>query len=129
MKIHHIGYLVKRMPKAIAKFTFLGYVIESEEIVDDHRKAAICFMVNGEYRVELICPLGKDSPIYGLLSKYRNSPYHICYECHDIKESIMTLSENGFTVIQEPQEAVAISGKPVAFMMGADLGMIELLEL
>lgn len=129
MRIHHIGYLVKHMAKAVTKFKLLGYEIEREAVFDPDRQVTICFMVNSGYRVELICPQGKESPVYGLLSKYRNSPYHICYECGSLPESMETLAGNGFMVIQEPARAVALENRQVVFLMGADMGMIELLEV
>ena len=37
MKIHHIGYLVKKIEKAISAFLDLGYIVEKETIYDNYR--------------------------------------------------------------------------------------------
>ena len=45
LKVHHIGYLVKKMDKAIASFTGLAYQISQHTLRDDIRKVDICFLV------------------------------------------------------------------------------------
>lgn len=130
MEIHHIGYLIKQMDPAIDEFTGLGYEVESEPVLDDVRKAHIAFVVMGDYRVELICPTSKESPIYPLLTRYRNAPYHICYYTDELESDIERLSDEGYVLIDEPEIAPAIApgGKRVAFMMSNKIGMLELLE-
>ena len=69
----------------IAKKTFeaRGYSTEQDIIYDDIRKVNICFLVKDGYRVELVSPVSEDSVVSGLIKKYKNSPYHICYETAD----------------------------------------------
>lgn len=43
MNIHHIGYLVKKGPKAQAAFEALGYIAEGEWTHDEIRKVDILF--------------------------------------------------------------------------------------
>ena len=44
MNIHHIGYLVKKGPKAQAAFEALGYIAEGEWTHDEIRKVDILFL-------------------------------------------------------------------------------------
>lgn len=133
MEIHHIGYLVKELDRAIAEFTALGFdlneCIGNDGIVlDPIRKAKICLLYNGAYCVELISPVDARSPIYGLMKKYRNTPYHICYYSRNMEEDIVRLSANGWLQFQPPQVAPALDNRKVVFLMNADIGMIELVE-
>ena len=79
LTIHHIGYLVKKINKAVNDFERLGYSAVSDIIYDDFRKIHICFMEKDGYRIELVSPADSASVVAGLLKKYKNSPYHICY--------------------------------------------------
>lgn len=129
MKIHHIGYLTKDLKSTVKEFCKLGYSIEQDTLSDSHRKINICFLINGDYRVEVIEPHGPQSPIYGLLKKYKNTPYHICYLVADIQDAINELKLRGeYIISQEPLEAPAIKNAKVAFLIGSDIGIIELLE-
>ena len=53
MNIHHIGYLVKKGPKAQAAFEALGYIAEGEWPHDEIRKVDILFLQKDGYRIEL----------------------------------------------------------------------------
>lgn len=78
--------------------------------------------------IELVAPDSKASPIYGLMSKYRNTPYHLCFETEDISEALRKLKADGWFVFQEAMPAPAIRGNAVAFLMHRNAGMIELVE-
>ncbi len=128
LKIHHIGYLVKKMKKAAEGFERLGYTASSDVIHDDNRKIHILFMEKDGYRIELVSPSDEQSVVAGLLKKYKNSPYHICYETPDFDADFDSLSKKGFTAIDVPAPAPAFQGRRVVFLMSPALGMIELLE-
>jgi len=129
MKVHHVGYLVKNIDKAMEKFKLLGFQCENEVIYDSIQKANIIFLINSEYRIELIEPVEQDSVTYNLLKKVGNSPYHICYICDDIYASYDLFREQGYSPITDIVEAVAIDKKKVCFMFNNSVGIIELLEL
>ena len=126
MKIHHIGYLVKRLARSEVAFSRMGYTIEREVKYDHVRDVNISFMRNGDYRVELIEPASKTSPLYPLLKNYKNAPYHICYIVDDLEEAKKALESDGLMVIQDTQTAPALDGRDVVFMVSADVGIIEL---
>lgn len=53
LKIHHIGYLVKKIEKAKQGFKVLGYHTEQDTVYDSIRKVEICFMTKDDCRIEL----------------------------------------------------------------------------
>lgn len=128
MKIHHIGYLVKNIDKAIESFIQLGYVVEKKTIYDTARMVDICFLNKDGYCIELVCPKDSKSPIYGLGKKCKNAPYHICYLCKDFDKTIEEWSKSTMVLFQPAEVAPALGGKRVAFFMSPTIGMIELLE-
>lgn len=128
MKIHHVGYLTKNIHASEKEFLDLGYHIETPVMFDSFRKIKIVFMKNEDYRVELIEPIGPESPIYSLLKKYKNTPYHFCYEVIDLEKAIETLIEKGYLMTQAPLEAPCIQNRKVAFLVGENMGIVELVE-
>lgn len=128
MKVHHIGYLVKKLEKAAEEFEKLGYVRLGDITPDPQRKIDILFLIKDGYVVELVSPNAADSVVSGLLKTYKNSPYHICYESTDFQTDLEQLTGNGYVQIDQPTPAPAIENRRVVFLMNSRLGMIELLE-
>lgn len=128
MKIHHIGYLVKKIEKAAAAFEAMGYVREGGMTHDEYRKVDILFLEKDGYRIELVSPYAPDSVVAGLIKTYKNAPYHICYETEDFAAELAALENGGCVRMDEPAPAPAIGGRRVTFLMHAAMGMLELLE-
>ncbi len=128
MKIHHVGYLAKNLEKSADRFIQLGYEVERPCKYDPIRKINIEFLINGDYRVELIQPMSEESPMYPLLKRFKNTPYHFCYEVGDIDAATKELSEKGYTVIQEAEIAPCIDDRKVVFMNNISMGIVELVE-
>ena len=129
LTIHHIGYLVKKIVPAIRSFEALGFQVAREVTRDDIREVDICFLEKDGYRVELVSPYSATSVVAGLLKKYKNCPYHICYETSHFEEALEELTSHGYVMMGSPTPAPAIDQHPVVFLMSASLGMIELLDL
>lgn len=129
LTIHHIGYLVKKIVPAIRSFEALGFQVAREVTRDDIREVDICFLEKDGYRVELVSPYSATSVVAGLLKKYKNCPYHICYETNHFEEALEELTSHGYVMMGSPTPAPAIDQHPVVFLMNASLGMIELLDL
>ena len=128
LKVHHIGYLVIKMDSAIQSFENLGYQTVQGAVYDNIRKVNICFMEKDGYQIELVSPASEDSVVSGLMKKYKNSPYHICYETENFDKDYQTLTENGFLTIDTPTPAPALQNREVVFLTHASMGMIELLR-
>ena len=128
LKIHHIGYLVKKMDTAIRTFEDLGYQIMQSTVYDDIREVNICFLQKDGYCIELVSPVSDTSVVSGLIKKFKNSPYHICYETQDFNRDYKRLTENGFIAIDAPAPAPALQNREVVFLTSASMGMIELLN-
>ncbi|MCR4943719.1 MAG: VOC family protein [Clostridium sp.] len=129
MKIHHVGYLVKKIEKAIRAFEGLGYNLIQDVILDEYRQVNICFLKKDGYVVELVSPISKESVVADLLKKIGNTPYHICYEVEDMKKELDSLLEQHYVLCSDLHRAIAIDNRNVCFLIHPYLGMIELLEM
>lgn len=128
LNVHHVGYLVKKMDKALSQFCALGFCRISDPVYDAIRDVDIVFMEKDGYVVELVSPKSKDSVVANLIKTYKNAPYHICYESDAFTEDLQMLESSGFTRIDEPTPAPAIENRKVCFLLGTGVGMIEILE-
>lgn len=128
MRVHHIGYLVKNLKKAETAFEALGYSACSEITYDELRDVNILFMTSGNTVVELVSPVSERSVVADLIKRYRNAPYHICYETEDIGTETERLREQGYVAVDAPAPAPAMDGRRVCFLMHACAGLIELVE-
>lgn len=129
MKINHIGYLVKNFEEAKAEFEKLGYKPVSKDTHDTIRLVDICFMEQDNYVIELVSPYDQESVVAGLIKKYKNTPYHICYETEDFDNDIDKLEHSGYVKMDEPLPAPAFENRRVVFLFHSQIGMIELVDV
>ncbi len=128
MKIHHVGYLVQNMKEALEMMLRCGGESCGDIIYDEQRKTDIVFVKNGETLIELVAPRKGSEEVGKSLLRLGNIPYHICYECVSLDETIEELANNGCMLIKEPQEAIAINNRKVAFVYSDSIGLFELVE-
>lgn len=145
MKLHHIGYLVKNIEKSLPAFLSLGYnpvsLCTGEEsctayVYDEVRQCNFCFLRRcddaerntEQVYVELIAPCSPSSPVWGLLSTYKNAPYHLCFESEDLERDILSLRKSGWLVFQPAAAAPAINNRLVVFLVHRSAGIVELVS-
>lgn len=132
MQIHHIGYLVEELEAARQEFELLGYETILEEVRDEIRRIAVSYLKKDGYVIELISALSDNSFLQPLLKRYRNSPYHMCYEVKNIKDAIQHLMDQGnYYLIVDPYEIpiearLVMKNSMVAFLLNSHIGIIEL---
>lgn len=125
MKIHHFGYAVSNLEKAIELLNSLFDMDTIKNPIEDlNQKVKIAFLKSKESPLfELLEPLGKDSPVYGKIGLV-----HICFECEDINKEIEKLRKKGFLLFRKVEKAKAIDEKEIAFLYNKELGVIELIQ-
>lgn len=80
-------------------------------------------------KIELLTPLGADSPIAGFLAKNPTGGiHHICYEVDDITAARDRLVADGARVLGGGEPKIGAHGKPVLFLHPKDFNgtLIEL---
>ena len=129
MKLSHIGIIVKDIEDGIRNHEALFGYKQLGDIIDD-TKVRVVLMGHSEedpVKIELISPLGEDSPVTDLLKK-RQSLYHLCYEVPDIEEAKKEARKNGAIVISKPVEAPLFDGRKICFLFTKDHYVIEFVE-
>lgn len=127
---HHIGIAVADLKATLIQYKKIGYETVDSIYTDEIRNINIAFVKNGNILLELIEPLNDESPVTRMLLDRKNVsiPYHICYVVENLEVAIYVMRKRGYTITKYPQEAIALGGRRVAFMINKEVGLIELLE-
>jgi methylmalonyl-CoA/ethylmalonyl-CoA epimerase len=82
-------------------------------------------------QIELIEPLGEDSPIHAFLARNpRGGQHHVCFEVENILNARDEMRAKGATVLGTGEPRVGAHGVPVIFVHPKDMGgvLVELME-
>lgn len=72
-------------------------------------------------KIELIAPLGDDSPIANFLRRMpEGGIHHVCYEVEDIAAARQELERHGVRVLGDAKPKLGAHGKPVLFLHPKD---------
>jgi len=113
--IHHLGLAVEDLDVALSTYERLfGAEVEHRATVTDQGVEAASLRV-GDGRVELLEPLGADTPVGRFLASRGPGMHHIAYEVPDVAAAIAGLAGAGADLIDEkPREG--LFGLEVAFV-------------
>lgn len=127
--VHHVGYFVKDIEKAIETFLKMGYEDCGPTVQDPvrHIKLRFCKM-QGEL-IELVESDGEDSPVANMDKNDKTGhPYHICYIVDDIEKSVEEIRKDRFALPASSLEKSQIDGKRVIHFFNKQIGIFELIE-
>lgn len=111
--------------------TLFGYKVVSGPFDDPIQRVSVSFLARSEKdvaEIELIAPLGDDSPIRSMLAKNGGGAYHLCLETGDLDRALDHLRENGCVVVAAPVPAVAFGGRRIAWVYTSSRQLFELVE-
>ena len=131
-KLNHVAIAVPDLSVAAEQYrTTLGAKVGDPVDEKDHG-VTVVFIELPNTKVELLHPLGSNSPIQGFLDKNPNGGiHHICYEVADVKKARDQLLSFGARVLGELEPKIGAHGKPVIFLHPNDFNgtLIELEEI
>ncbi len=113
--IHHLGVAVTDLDDAVATYlTLFGAELEHRDTVPDQGVEAAAVLV-GTSRIELLAPLGEDTPVGRFLAKRGQGMHHVAYEVEDVRSALDDLAAAGAELIDgEPRQG--LFGLQVAFV-------------
>ena len=117
-KMHHLGLVVKSIRS-------IDSILEITR--DDVQKVNISFLKIDGIAIELLEPLGEDSPVWNSLQS-GSKILHICLEVDSIKESLDKGRSFGFHSISSRTPAPALGGRDIIWMYHKCYGLFELVE-
>ncbi len=131
-RLNHVAMVVPDLAVAAAKYRdLLGAEVQPPRQLPEHG-VTVVFVDLENTRIELMTPLGENSPVAKFLE---NNPsggmHHVCYEVPDIASSIRTMVEAGARVLGDGKPKIGAHGLPVVFLHPKDFDgtLIELEEV
>ena len=128
--LNHVGVAVPSIKKAIETYRNFYNIQDITEIGEmPDQGVRFCFINLPNSQIELIEPMGDNSPIQNFLDKNpKGGQHHICFEVNDIFEAKNEMEKKGATVLNEPR--IGALGTPIIFIHPKDNDgvLVELME-
>jgi methylmalonyl-CoA/ethylmalonyl-CoA epimerase len=120
-RVDHIGVAVEDLDAAIALHERdYGMALVHREVIDEQGVEAVLLDV-GENHVELLRPLGEDTPVGRFLASRGPGLHHVAYQVGDVDSTLAQLRARGLRLIDETPRT-GIRGSRVAFLHPAASG-------
>jgi methylmalonyl-CoA/ethylmalonyl-CoA epimerase len=114
-RIDHIGVAVEQIEPTLELYRdSFNLRVAHREVVEEQGVEAVLLDV-GENHVELLAPLGAETPVGRFLARSGPGLHHIAYQVKDIDATLGELKQAGLALIDE-QPRIGIRGSRVAFM-------------
>jgi len=131
LRLHHIGFVVSSIEAAMPSFVRSMLAEWDGRSFDDPlQKAKVTFLTTraGDAQIELVEPLGEDSPVRRFLEEKGGGLHHLCYEVNDLEQELSDFRSRGAVIAKRPKPAVAFGGRRIAWVITAEKLLVELLE-
>ncbi|OJH45936.1 methylmalonyl-CoA epimerase [Paracoccus sp. SM22M-07] len=131
-RLNHVAIAVPDLEAAAAQYRdTLGAHVGPPQDEPDHG-VTVVFIELPNTKIELLYPLGDDSPIQGFLDKNPSGGiHHMCFEVDDILAARDKMKAEGARVLGNGEPKIGAHGKPVLFLHPKDFNgcLIELEEI
>ncbi len=120
-RLNHVAIAVKDVAAAARVYReTLGADVTAAEPQPEHGVTTV-FINLPNTKIELLEPLGAESPIAGFLEKNPSGGiHHVCYEVDDILGARDRLVAAGARVLGSGEPKIGAHGKPVLFLHPKD---------
>jgi methylmalonyl-CoA/ethylmalonyl-CoA epimerase len=120
-RLNHVAIAVPDLNAAAAQYRdTLGAQVGAPQDEPDHG-VTVVFIELPNTKIELLYPLGDNSPIAAFLEKNPSGGmHHVCYEVENILEARDHLKAQGARVLGDGEPKIGAHGKPVLFLHPKD---------
>jgi methylmalonyl-CoA/ethylmalonyl-CoA epimerase len=130
-RLNHVAIAVSDLDAAMRTYRdTLGARVSAPLQLPEHGVVTI-FVELPNTKIELLAPLGEDSPIAKFLDRNPDGGiHHLCYEVDDILAARDRLKADGARVLGDGEPKIGAHGKPVLFLHPKDFcgTLVELEE-
>lgn len=131
-RLNHVAIAVPDLAAAAARYRDLLGAEVSEPVDQPDHGVTVVFVSLPNTKIELLSPLGADSPVANFLARNAaGGVHHLCYEVADIRAARDRLRAEGARVLGDGEPRTGAHGKPVLFLHPKDFcgTLIELEEV
>jgi methylmalonyl-CoA/ethylmalonyl-CoA epimerase len=120
-RLNHVAIAVPSLAAGIAVYRdTLGAKVSAPQALPEHG-VTVVFVELPNTKIELLEPLGANSPIGKFLDKNTSGGiHHVCYEVDDILAARDKLKAQGAKVLGDGTPRIGAHGKPVLFLSPKD---------
>jgi len=120
-RLNHVAIAVRDIAKAAKVYRdTLGAEVSGVVPQPEHGVSTV-FITLPNTKIELLEPLGEDSPIAKFLDKNPDGGiHHLCYEVADVRAARDRLIAQGARVLGDGEPKIGAHGKPVLFLHPKD---------
>ena len=120
-RLNHVAVAVPELENATAIYrNTLGAQV-SEPIPEPNHGVTVVFVELPNTKIELLQPLGENSPITAFLDRNpAGGIHHVCYEVDDILQARNKMTAEGARVLGNGEPKIGAHGKPVLFLHPKD---------
>ena len=120
-RLNHVAIAVPDLAKAREIYRNTLGADVSEPLPQPAHGVTVVFVELANTKIELLEPLGKDSPISLYLQRNPDGGiHHLCYEVADIIEARDRLMKEGARILGKGEPKIGAHGKPVLFLHPKD---------
>jgi methylmalonyl-CoA/ethylmalonyl-CoA epimerase len=120
-RLNHVAIAVRDIAKASEVYRKTLGADVSEKVPQPEHGVSTVFITLPNTKIELLEPLGAESPIAKFLERNPDGGiHHICYEVDDIKVARDRLTSQGARVLGSGEPKIGAHGKPVLFLHPKD---------
>ena len=120
-RLNHVAIAVRDLAKAAGVYRDILGADVSEPVAQPEHGVTTVFVTLPNTKIELIAPLGTDSPIAKFLERMPDGGiHHVCYEVADIAAARDALRSQGARVLGDGEPKIGAHGKPVLFLHPKD---------
>jgi methylmalonyl-CoA/ethylmalonyl-CoA epimerase len=114
--LDHVGVAVKNLDEAVAIYqNILSFRLEGIHTLNE-RKVKVAFLSSGgETRIELLEPLGTDSPVAKFLENRGEGIHHIAVKVENIDEVLEDFKRKGVVLVDD-KPRIGAEGSKIAFV-------------
>src|SRR6185436_18017630 len=120
-RLNHVAIAVPDLAAATANYRdVLGAKVSAPQPLPEHG-VTVVFVELPNTKIELLEPLGAESPVRGFLERNPSGGmHHLCYEVDDILAARDRLKADGARVLGDGNPKIGAHGKPVLFLHPKD---------
>ena len=120
-RLNHVAIAVPSLAAAMAQYRATLGAAVSEPMAQPAHGVTVVFVTLPNTKIELLEPLGENSPIAAFLERNPSGGmHHVCYEVDDIIAARDRLKAAGARVLGDGEPRIGAHGKPVLFLHPKD---------
>jgi methylmalonyl-CoA/ethylmalonyl-CoA epimerase len=129
-RLNHVGVATSSIEESVARYReLMGAEVVREAFDLPAQGVRVCFIDTPNSQIELIEPLGPESPIVNFLKKNpAGGQHHVCFEVPDIEAARAWFEGKGARILGPTR--IGAHGTPIFFLHPKDMGgvLTEIME-